>query len=111
LNGVTGKSGGLKFLWQAILCSFKVRRFAGATIRRCDDSPVRRFAGATIRRCDDSIRFFGPTIRKRKNNWSFATFLPRRLAVLKPPGLKQNCVCKLKNDYYAFNFSNKGISY
>jgi hypothetical protein len=88
-----------------------VRRFAGATIRRCDDSPVRRFAGATIRRCDDSIRFFGPTIRKRKNNWSFATFLPRRLAVLKPPGLKQNCVCKLKNDYYAFNFSNKGISY
>jgi hypothetical protein len=65
LNGVTGKSGGLKFLWQAILCSFKVRRFAGATIRRCDDSPVRRFAGATIRRCDDSPvrRFAGATIR------------------------------------------------
>jgi|GEM_PF-3134047 len=43
------------------------------------------FYGATIRRCDS---FFQTDVSEKKNNWSFATFLPRRLAVLKPPGLK-----------------------
>jgi hypothetical protein len=41
-------------------------RFADATVRRCDGSPMRRFADATVRRCDGPPmrRFSSPIINK-----------------------------------------------
>jgi hypothetical protein len=49
--------------------------FYGATIRRCDDSPVRRFAGAI--RFSSAIRFFDVSFRSIKNSWLFATSDPQ----------------------------------
>jgi hypothetical protein len=43
-----------------------MQRFADATVRRCDGSPMRRFADATVRRCDGSPmrRFADATVRR-----------------------------------------------
>ncbi|QHV98006.1 hypothetical protein [Spirosoma endbachense] len=51
-----------------------MRRFADATVRRCDGSPMRRFADATVRRCDGSpMRRFADVVinllgRKKPKN-------------------------------------------